>query len=498
MKQMSYVTRWLYSTSHKDIAILYLGFGMISAMVGTGMSVIIRMELSNGNSQFFHGNNQAFNVIVTGHAIAMIFLFVMPVLIGAFGNFYLPIMIGAVDMAFARLNNISFWCLPPGLVCIICSVLIEQGAGTGWTVNMPLLKISFDAWITFLYLYIYIWIWIFIEYSNLISSVKMSINLGQYACVLLYNNIHQRLNMIKYRNVTYRHYNKDNKFNFKEWLVGFTDGDGTFNIYIDKKESSVSFTFKISQNKYNHQLLYFIKSNLNVGQVVTYDKNMVSFILRDKKKIEEVLFPIFDKYYLLSSKYFNYMLFKESILISNDINLSQKDKILKIKEVKNKKLPKDYTSPIWKNIKYTDITSVNEIYHILTKNWLVGFIEAEGSFFYTKKSLSNKSEYGRLVHSFGLTQKLDPIILYSIKHLLHITNKVIYKSNHNYYILETSNSRSINYIIKYFITNDHKNLFKGMKSFEFNLWKRTFLNHKNDYDRLYKLQQIVRKLKKND
>ena len=45
MKQMSYVTRWLYSTSHKDIGILYLGFGMLSAMIGTGMSVIIRMEL---------------------------------------------------------------------------------------------------------------------------------------------------------------------------------------------------------------------------------------------------------------------------------------------------------------------------------------------------------------------------------------------------------------------------------------------------------------------
>ena len=57
-------------------------------------------------------------------------------------NFYLPIMIGAVDMAFARLNNISFWCLPPGLVCIICSVLIEQGAGTGWTVYPPLSSIS--------------------------------------------------------------------------------------------------------------------------------------------------------------------------------------------------------------------------------------------------------------------------------------------------------------------------------------------------------------------
>ena len=139
---MNYVTRWLFSTSHKDIAILYLVFGMISAMVATGMSVLIRMELSNGNSQFFYNNHHAFNVIVTGHAIAMIFLFVMPVLIGAFGNFFLPIMIGAVDMAFARLNNISFWCLPPALVCVIVSVLIENGAGTGWTVYPPLSSIG--------------------------------------------------------------------------------------------------------------------------------------------------------------------------------------------------------------------------------------------------------------------------------------------------------------------------------------------------------------------
>lgn len=142
MKQMSYITRWLYSTSHKDIAILYLAYGLIASMVATGMSVIIRMELSGPNPQYLNGNNQVFNVLVTGHAIAMIFLFVMPVLIGAFGNYFLPIMIGAVDMAFARLNNISFWCLPPALVCIIASVLIEQGAGTGWTVYPPLSSIN--------------------------------------------------------------------------------------------------------------------------------------------------------------------------------------------------------------------------------------------------------------------------------------------------------------------------------------------------------------------
>ena len=138
MKQMSYTTRWLFSTSHKDIGILYLLFGMLCAMVATGMSVIIRMELSGGNAQFLHNNNQVFNVLVTGHAIGMIFLFVMPVWLGAFGNFMLPILIGGVDMAFARLNNISFWMLPPALVCIVASVLIEQGSGTGWTLYPPL------------------------------------------------------------------------------------------------------------------------------------------------------------------------------------------------------------------------------------------------------------------------------------------------------------------------------------------------------------------------
>lgn len=106
---MSYATRWLFSTSHKDIAILYLIYGMIASMVATGMSVLIRMELASGNSQFFHENHQAFNVIVTGHAIAMIFLFVMPVLIGAFGkiNYYL-LMINVNTKNISKYNlNIS-------------------------------------------------------------------------------------------------------------------------------------------------------------------------------------------------------------------------------------------------------------------------------------------------------------------------------------------------------------------------------------------------------
>nr|QMJ95761.1 Cox1 [Metschnikowia arizonensis] len=139
---MTKMTRWLYSTSHKDMAMLYLGYGLMSSMVATGMSVMMRLQLSGPNPQFLNGNNQLFNVMVTGHAMLMYFFFVMPVLMGAFMNFFLPMTLGSPDMAFARLNNMSFWTLPPALMCIVASVLIEQGAGTGQDCYPPLSSIN--------------------------------------------------------------------------------------------------------------------------------------------------------------------------------------------------------------------------------------------------------------------------------------------------------------------------------------------------------------------
>lgn len=207
-------------------------------------------------------------------------------------------------MAFPRLNNVSFWLLPPSLILILLSALIENGAGTGWTVRILLL----------------------ILYLELVNLDKLSyfsniINKNSTRCekVLLIgsksssyfkqdsnkfadteitrlgklNNkqlIHQRLHVehlifkfySRFRNLTVAHnalnktitpkdinVNKsslaENKDLFYQWLVGFTDGDGSFSIV--RQNNTWSLTYKLGQSTYNLRILHFIKRRLKAGNI---------------------------------------------------------------------------------------------------------------------------------------------------------------------------------------------------------------------------------------
>src|ERR1051326_1510543 len=117
------IMRWITTTNHKDIGTLYLWFSFIMFSVGGTMALVIRAELFEPGLQIV--NPDFFNQMTTMHGLIMVFGAIMPVFVG-FANWQIPMMIGAPDMAFARLNNWSFWLLP------------GAAPGVGWTMYSPL------------------------------------------------------------------------------------------------------------------------------------------------------------------------------------------------------------------------------------------------------------------------------------------------------------------------------------------------------------------------
>ena len=145
---------WLTTTDHKKIGILYLFATFLFFILGGVEALIMRLQLAQPSGTLV--NPETYNGLVTIHGTTMIFLFLVPVLAG-FGNYFVPLMIGARDMAFPRLNALSFWLLLFGGVAFYASIFFEPPQA-GWTMYPPLSDDAFspgggvDAWIFLIHL----------------------------------------------------------------------------------------------------------------------------------------------------------------------------------------------------------------------------------------------------------------------------------------------------------------------------------------------------------
>src|SRR5438477_2133410 len=130
------IMRWITTTNHKDIGTLYLWFSFIMFLVGGVTALAFRAELFQPGLQLVEP--EIFIQLNTVHGLIMIFGAIMPAAVG-FANWQVPLMIGAPDMAFARMNNWSFWLLPFAAVLLLSSFLVPGGAAAGgWTLYAPL------------------------------------------------------------------------------------------------------------------------------------------------------------------------------------------------------------------------------------------------------------------------------------------------------------------------------------------------------------------------
>jgi len=136
------IMRWLTTVDHKDIGMLYGAYAIIALVVGGLMAFLMRVHLTSPEGALF--SNNFYNALLTSHGITLLFLFGTPI-IAAFANYFVPLLIGADDMAFPRINAIAFWLLPPGAVLIWAGFFLEpltggavEAAQTSWTMYTPL------------------------------------------------------------------------------------------------------------------------------------------------------------------------------------------------------------------------------------------------------------------------------------------------------------------------------------------------------------------------
>src|SRR5438046_8079458 len=136
------ISIWLTTTDHKLIGIMYMVTAMISFVIGGIFALIIRLQLSAPNLRIV--DDSTYNQIISAHGVTMIFFFVT-IFVTGIANYMVPIMIGARDMAFPRVNLLGFWLVPVSIILHYCGFFTGGSLNAGWTGYAPLTEKAFQG-----------------------------------------------------------------------------------------------------------------------------------------------------------------------------------------------------------------------------------------------------------------------------------------------------------------------------------------------------------------
>jgi len=371
---------------------------------------------------------------------------------------------------FIGVNSINI--LAPSLVLWLNEILFDTRKGFIVLKNSFFNYIKDNYSIKLLYVFYNINLYLSIFYLIKIYWFKYYFYIFKFF-ILTNNYLHAKLvevknsvpSILKYNNADI--HKASQRLNTKDihWLVGFTDGDGCLTMYKEKKYiNNWRHEFSIGLSIKDIRVLYKIKKILGCGVIRKYN-NIAIFKIKKIKHLVFFIIPIFDKYPLLTNKkrllYLNYRntLLKKAFL--NKKNIFNDKDIIYIKQLMEN-IPNDIY-----NISIKDLfINIDNNFFI---NWIVGFTEAEGSFYFVKTNNTLRAEF-----RLGLNDNF--FLLNKIKEKLKLSRKVNLQSNssNHYYIIAVS-QLSLQNVINFFF-NPKIVKFKGIKHLQFILWLKGIKN----------------------
>lgn len=279
--------------------------------------------------------------------------------------------------------------------------------------------------------------------------------------------------------------NKGHPDGFADWLAGLVDGDGTFH-FRQNNQGSWDFSFKIGQSNYNLKHLASLKKKQKCGSLTSAGAGRSQYPIRDPYVQHHFQIPLFDTtQFMTENKAFDYSKFKKALQIYNDWShnkLSNEQRNEFLIQLKNQKKDgnrhQDHiVAAKWKQ-------SVVDPQQVPSKGWILGFTEAEGSFYLVKKSPT------RIVHGAGWVQAHEKELLECMCTRWNIKAKVKLHVKKKCWMLETTAKSAVERLIPFF-----ENKLKGMKAVEVRKWARSFRKDRGNFVQLQKLQSQLRKAK---